>query len=106
MWSWETHCFSWLPGQLCPQRGFQESHVQELIKKKHRVTYVRGMFITASLSRQTSGRSLGAQPGEQPLSQNPPLAGVVPEGLRSQAAGDVLMVLENGSELILSKQRK
>lgn len=62
MRSWEAYPFSWLPRQLCAQQGFQESHVQELIKKKHGVTYVWSMFITASLLRQTSGSSLGAQP--------------------------------------------
>lgn len=40
MWSWETHPLSWLPGQLRARQAFQESHVQESIKKKHGITYV------------------------------------------------------------------
>lgn len=40
MWSWETPAPSWLPSQLRAQQGFQESHVQELIKKKHGIAHV------------------------------------------------------------------
>lgn len=40
MWSWEAHPLSPLPSQLCTQQGFQESHVRELIRKKHGIRCV------------------------------------------------------------------